>query len=270
MQLRQGMQERFLRHVPDLARMSRKFQAKTKATLQDAWRLYQFVQQIAPMREALEEALENLSDGRADLFRASIIDPLAELEASFKDYGQLVEQSLDLDGLDDHEYRINPKYDDELGELADEKERIKGDIENERYSTAKKLGLPDDKVKLERSKGVYSMRITRKDEKVLRSKPAFTVLETRKDGVKFTCKDLKPLSDAYKRCDDEYNAKQTHLVSKVIDVISTYSPAVDDLCSIIAEIDVIVSLAHVSCDASTPYVRPTLTEAGEYPTMKRR
>lgn len=49
----------------------------------------------------------------------------------------------------------------------------------------------------------------------------------------------------------------------MIDVISTYSPAVDDLCSIIAEIDVIVSLAHVSCDAGTPYVRPTLTEAGD-------
>lgn len=45
-------------------------------------------------------------------------------------------------------------------------------------------------------------------------------------------------------------------------MISTYSPAVDDLCALIAEVDVLVSLAHVSSSASTPYVRPSLTQAG--------
>eukprot|EP00282_Hemiselmis_andersenii_P005543 CAMPEP_0114149132 /NCGR_PEP_ID=MMETSP0043_2-20121206/21994_1 /TAXON_ID=464988 /ORGANISM="Hemiselmis andersenii, Strain CCMP644" /LENGTH=815 /DNA_ID=CAMNT_0001243751 /DNA_START=95 /DNA_END=2539 /DNA_ORIENTATION=+ len=262
-QLRQGMQERFLRHVPDLARMSRKFQAKTRATLQDAWRLYQFVQQMTPMREALEECAESLGGGeRGDLFRASLVDPLADLESSFKDYEQLVEQSLDLDGLDEHEYRINPRYDEELGELAEEKARIKVDIDSEQRRAARKLNLPEDKVKLERNKGIYSFRITRKDEKILRKDPAFSVVDTKKDGVKFTCKDLKPLAEAYKRVDDEYNSKQAHLVAKVIDVISTYSPAVDDLCKIVAEIDVLVSFAHVSTSAATPYVRPTLSEPG--------
>jgi hypothetical protein len=39
-----------------------------------------------------------------------------------------------------------------------------------RMQAARKIGLSDDKVKLERSKGVYSMRITRKDEKLVRAK----------------------------------------------------------------------------------------------------
>ena len=52
-------------------------------------------------------------------------------------------------------------------------------------------------------------RITRKDEKALRTKAAtFTTLETRKDGVKFTSPSLKPLADKYKALDDEYSAIQ--------------------------------------------------------------
>jgi hypothetical protein len=49
-------------------------------------------------------------------------------------------------------------------------------------------GLAESSVKLERNKDkMYTLRITRKDEKVLRSKQGtFTVVETRKDGVKFT------------------------------------------------------------------------------------
>ena len=49
-------------------------------------------------------------------------------------------------------------------------------------------GLQDSSVKLERNKDkMYTLRITRKDEKVLRSKQGtFSVVETRKDGVKFT------------------------------------------------------------------------------------
>jgi len=46
--------------------------------------------------------------------------------------------------------------------------------------------LQDTAVKLERNKDkMYTMRITRKDEKVLRTKQGtYSVVETRKDGVK--------------------------------------------------------------------------------------
>jgi len=56
------------------------------------------------------------------------------------------------------------------------------------YGAFVPAGLADSSVKLERNKDkMYTLRITRKDEKVLRSKQGtFTVVETRKDGVKFT------------------------------------------------------------------------------------
>ncbi len=43
------------------------------------------------------------------------------------------------------------------------------------------------------------------------------VLETRKDGVKFTSKDLKPLAESYKQLDDKYQDTQASLVAKAAD-----------------------------------------------------
>jgi len=260
-QLRQSMQEIYLRHVPDLARLARKFQKQSKATLMDAWRLYQFVQQIPSMRQALEDC----ETSKGSLMKEKMVDPLKSLEDDFKQYERLVEQSLDLEGIDNHEYRINPNYSPDLQRLAERKEELRRDIESERKKAANKLGLGEEKVKLERNKDkIYIFRITRKDEKVLRGKcGSFSVLETRKDGVKFTSTGLRPLSERYKEADDSYSEIQTSLVEKVVEVISTYAPAVESLSEVIAEIDVLVSLAHVASNAPTQYVRPLLSPAGQ-------
>ena len=260
-QMRQSMQEVYLRHVPDLSLLARKFQRKAKASLMDAWRLYQFVLQIPAMRQALEDC----SSQHSELVRERLVEPLSGLEQDFKPYEQLIEQSLDLEGIDQHEYRINPKYNAELQQLAEERDEVRAEIEQARSQAAKRLGLTDDKVKLEKSKDkVYALRVTRKDEKILRSKTGtFTVLETRKDGVKFTCKELKPLAERHRDIDTEYDGIQAALVTKVMDIISTYAPAVENLCGIVATLDVLVSLAHVSASAPIPYTRPTLTPAGE-------
>ena len=260
-QTRQAMQEVYLRHVPDLSLLARKLQRRAKASLMDAWRLYQFVLQLPAMRQALEECATR----HEGLVRARLVEPLTALEADFKPYEQLIEQSLDLEGIDQHEYRINPRYNPELQQLAEERDGVRQEIEAARSQAAKRLGLTDDKVKLEKSKDkVYALRVTRKDEKILRSKTGtFTVLETRKDGVKFTCKELKPLAERHRDIDAEYDGIQGALVAKVMDIIATYAPAVESLCAVVASLDVLVALAHVSASAPIPYVRPALTAAGE-------
>ena len=260
-QLRQAMQEIYLRHVPDLARLARKLQKQSKATLMDAWRLYQFVQQLPQLRQALEEC----DAAHGELLASRVTAPLRALEADFKQYERLVEQSLDLEGIDSHEYRISPRYSPDLKALAEQKEEVKADVEAQRGVAARKLGLADDKVKLERNKDkIYTFRITRKDEKALRSKAAtFQTLETRKDGVKFTSRELKPLAERYRQLDDEYGAVQASLVAKVMEIIASYAPAVEQLCDVVAELDVLVALAHVASNAPTPYVRPALSAAGE-------
>lgn len=109
-------------------------------------------------------------------------------------------------------------------------------------------------------------RITRKDEKILRNKAgSFTVVDTRKDGVKFTSRELKPVAESFKRLDELYEETQSTLVAKVqhleghckvpvvtsacsqvMEIIATYAPAVEQLCEVVAEID--VSFNHYPCD----------------------
>jgi DNA mismatch repair protein MSH2 len=73
---------------------------------------------------------------------------------------------------------------------------------------------------------------------------------------------LRPLAEKYQNCDEQYDQIQAGLVDKVMGIIATYAPAVEQLCELIADMDVLVALAHVASNAPTPYVRPTLTEAG--------
>ena len=77
--------------------------------------------------------------------------PLQSLERDFKQYEKLVEQSLDLDGIDNHEYRISPKYSPDLQTIAEERDEVKAEIEQLRLRAATKLGLTEDKVKLEKN-----------------------------------------------------------------------------------------------------------------------
>jgi DNA mismatch repair protein MSH2 len=56
--------------------------------------------------------------------------------------------------------------------------------------------------------------------------------------------------------------KQSKLIAEIIEVVSTYAEVMESLTTVIAELDVLISFAHVGVNAPTCYVRPTLTEAG--------
>jgi len=56
--------------------------------------------------------IDEASEG--GLLKERMIEPLTGLETDFKQYEKLVEQSLDLEGIDNHEYRINPRYNADL------------------------------------------------------------------------------------------------------------------------------------------------------------
>eukprot|EP00961_Rhodomonas_salina_P096660 1300153-Rhodomonas_salina.1 len=55
-----------------------------------------------------------------------------------------------------------------------------------------------------------------------------------------------------------------------MEIIATYAPAVEQLCEVVAEIDVLVALGHIAANAPTPYVRPKLTKAGEGDLVLRK
>ena len=51
---------------------------------------------------------------------------------------------------------------------------------------------------------------------------------------------LRPLAEKYQNCDEQYDQIQAGLVDKVMGIIATYAPAVEQLCELIADMDVLV------------------------------
>lgn len=59
----------------------------------------------------------------------------------------------------------------------------------------------------------------RKEEKILRKKPLYQVLETRKDGVRFTNSRLRQHSMKFLELTRTYDAKQKDLENKTLDIV---------------------------------------------------
>ena len=139
----------------------------------------------------------------------------------------LVETSIDLDQLENGEYMISSGYDSRLLELKYEQESLAREIDTLHRKTADELDLVVDKV-LKLEKGTqfgHVFRITKKEEPKIRKKltTQFIVLETRKDGVKFTNSKLKKLGDQYQRILEEYKNCQKELVQRVVQTAATFS-----------------------------------------------
>lgn len=139
----------------------------------------------------------------------------------------LVETSVDLDQLENGEYLISPGYDPTLSAFKDEQESLENEIRNLHKQTANDLDLAIDKA-LKLDKGTqfgHVFRITKKEEPKVRKKlnTHFIVLETRKDGIKFTNSKLKKLGDQYQKILEEYKNCQKELITRVVQTAATFS-----------------------------------------------
>ncbi len=126
----------------------------------------------------------------------------------------------------------------------------------------------DKQLKLEKNnQHGYFFRLTKKDETMARSKLSksaqFQILEAKKDGSKFTNKKLRALSQKRLDIDRTYEAKQKHLVQRVLDVAVSFVDIFLKASSVMAELDVLCAFAEVAQTAPTPYIRPQMTNADE-------
>lgn len=177
----------------------------------------------------IKSALGQYDGQFSPLMKERYLDPLEILtdEDHLNKFIALVEASVDLDQLENGEYMISSSYDPALSALRNEQESLDREISNLHKQTANDLDLPVDKaLKLDKSTQFgHVFRITKKEEPKIRKKltTQFIVLETRKDGVKFTNTKLKKLGDKYQKVLEEYKNCQKELVNRVVQTASTFS-----------------------------------------------
>lgn len=177
----------------------------------------------------IKGALENYDGQFAALIKERYLDPLDVLtdDEHLNKFTAMVETSVDLDQLENGEYMIASSYDAALSSLRVQQESVEREISNLHKQTANDLDLPVDKaLKLDKgSQFGHVFRITKKEEPKVRKKltTQFIILETRKDGVKFTNTKLKKLGDKYQNILEEYKSCQKELVNRVVQTAASFS-----------------------------------------------
>lgn len=262
-ELRQNLRQH-LKRISDIERLMRSLEKKS-ANLVHVVKLYQSSIRLPYIKSALQRY-----DGPfASLIKERYLDPLDSWtdDDHLNKFLALVEVSVDLDQLENGEYMISPSYDEKLSSLKIEQESLEMQINKLHQQTACDLDLAIDKaLKLEKGTQFgHVFRITKKEEPKVRKKlnTHFVVLETRKDGVKFTNSKLRILGDQYQKIIDEYRNCQKEIVGRVVGTTASFGEVFEGIAVLLSELDVLLSFADLAVSCPTPYTRPDVTPSDE-------
>ncbi|PGH21568.1 DNA mismatch repair protein msh-2 [Polytolypa hystricis UAMH7299] len=264
-ELRQTMQEDHLRAIPDLYRLAKRFQ-KGLANLEDVVRVYQVVIRLPGFINTFEGVMDERYQVPLD---AEYTTKLRDLSQSFDKLAEMVETTVDLDALDNHEFIIKPEFDDSLRIIKKKLDKLKSDMDSEHRRVGKDLGQDTDKKLFLESHRVHGwcFRLTRNEAGCIRNKREYQECSTQKNGVYFTTSTMQSLRREHDQLSSNYNRTQSGLVNEVVNVAASYCPLLEQLASVLAHLDVIISFAHVAVHAPTAYVRPKIHPRGSGNTV---
>lgn len=264
-ELRQTMQEEHLRSIPDLYRLAKKLQ-RGKANLEDVVRAYQAIIRLPGFIGTFEAVMDEVYK---DPLEAAYTSKLRELSDSLVKLQEMVETTVDLEAMDNHEFIIKPEFDDSLRIIRKKLDRLRADMDKEFYNAANDLGQErEKKIFLENHKvHGWCMRLTRTEAGCIRNKKEYKECSTQKNGVYFTTNALLNCRREWDQLNTNYNRTQSGLVNEVVGVAASYCPVLERLAGVLAHLDVIVAFAHCSVHAPISYVRPTIHPRGQGQTV---
>ncbi|KAI1807454.1 DNA mismatch repair protein msh-2 [Daldinia bambusicola] len=264
-ELRQTMQEEHLKSVPDLYRLAKRFQ-RNKANLEDVVRAYQVVIRLPGFLGTLEGVMD---EKYKDPLDEAYTNKLRGLSDSLGKLADMVETTVDLDALDNHEFIIKPEFDDNLRIVRRKLDKLRSNMDSEFRKAADDLNQEENKkifLENHRTHG-WCMRLTRTEAGCIRNNSHYQECSTQKNGVYFTTKALQSYRREFDQLSQTYDRTQRGLVNEVVSVAASYCPVLEQLAGVLAHLDVIVSFAHCSVHAPTSYVRPTIHPRGEGSTI---
>ncbi|KAI9175636.1 MSH2 protein [Blastocladiella emersonii ATCC 22665] len=244
----------FLRGLPDLPRLTKKLR-RGKAALPDVVLLYQMAVRIAELLPALAH------DQRlVDRFAA----PVEQAVADLAEFIRLVEDMVDLDAVENHQFRVLPSVDPELMALHSQIAALEALVQPEAEKAARMLGLELHRaLKVEHSsQHGYHLRVSNTQSNVLRSADKGSVIEltTLKSGVLFTTPALRRTSSKLLDLGSQYDAQQSAVVRELMASVAEHIPPFMALGEELSELDVLAAFAHAGLQAPVPYTKPTLNE----------
>ncbi|KAJ8980096.1 hypothetical protein NQ317_008557 [Molorchus minor] len=192
----------------------------------DCYRVYQTIKFVP----SLVKNLQNLENKCA---KHMLIHPMGDILTDLQNYEQMIEQTIDLESVDNGEYLVNYSFDENLNDVKS--------------------------IKLENTdQHGYFFRITIKEEHILRKNGRYKIIDALKGGVRFTNNKLTELNREYENLKEEYVERQKSVVEEIFEVAAGYTDTLRNLNVLLATVDVLASFATAAVLARIPYVRPKL------------
>ena len=231
---------------------------------------------LPPLLEVLEELAGNneQQDEEDDCILKSAYQGLNQKSDDLQQASNLAEKVIDFDEAP-RNFLINSTLNEELGDLKADLDGVQEELEAlhaDMNSQWEEIKGKSDQVKLEdvAEKGntscVWQFRLADANAiKILNTElnQDVQVCKVLKNGVYFTTKELDQLGSKKKSLMEEYQDKQRDIVVNCMSVAATFVPVIERCSVLLAELDVIASLAHVAAYSSNGYCRPELTDGEE-------
>ena len=247
--LRQTMQEEHLRKIPDLYRLSKRFQ-RGFANLEDVVRAYQVVITLPGFIGTLEAVMD---DKHRDPLDDQYTNKLREFLAHLEKLQELVETTVDLDAIDNHEFVIKPEFNEDLQNIRERLDGLKDDMEREHRRVSKDLDQEMHKKLFLESHKVhgYCFRLTRNEAGSIRNKKEYKEIATQKNGVYFTTNTLKDLNRDTDQATQNYDRTQRGLVDEVVAVAGEYHDPAPMFAEVAKSISFLLPRVGTACWCSS-------------------
>lgn len=189
----------------------------------------------------------------------------------------LVEAVLDMD-MAPREYLIKSSFKEELADVRAELDNVEASIDechqemNQLWAETKGLDGDSNAVRLETvgdndaTKTWQFRLVNTNDAKELIDGPLKSRVQVHrllKNGVYFSTKEINKLSTKKRDLIAEYDRHQKQVVQDAMKVAGSYQGPLERTNELVAQLDVLVSLAHVAAYSPHGYCRPTMTDGEE-------
>jgi DNA mismatch repair protein MSH2 len=245
--------------------------------LETLYRIYLFAQQQLPkvidsFQDILRQQQQIDSSGAATQQIQHFHKELVLIHTSLLKVKELAREVIDLD-LTPREFLVKSSFNDTLQDLKKELDDVETHLEQIHYKMDQEWsdvsGQGPNQVRLEvtdQDACAWQFRLPKtNDEKILRQELGQKVQVHRilKNGVYFSTKPLRDLGTRKQNILSEYHQIQKSIVDDAMRVAATYIPILEKASSVISEMDVLSSFAHVAAYHPEGYCRPHMTDSDD-------
>ncbi|CAF4170441.1 unnamed protein product [Adineta steineri] len=233
----------FLGRVPDFERLVRKFIRK-KANLEDCYKIYVAVNKMPKLIEYIGE----FNGPKKGVLDHLIVVPIREMIDVFSKYIEMIETTIDMGRIGNHEFVIKPNYDKDLQECREKQIELESKMHDDLTticnklsshlsttpSRSKKNGAESSKEPIrlvyDPKQGGWLYRINRKESATLQKQLSnITIKVTKKEGIFFQTTRLGELNTKYSMLSSTYNEASKEIIDDVLNIASSYCDSLSQL-----------------------------------------